>query len=180
MKALFLDRDGVINVENPNGYILRQEDFEFMSQVPEALALLQTQFDLMLVVTNQRCVGRKLISIEDLESMHSWMVGKLAQSNVRIDRVYYAPALDSDDFYRKPNPGMGLQALKDFPEIDVKNSFMVGNNLSDMEFGRKLGLTNIFLHTTSPAFATLPDLVDQQYAGLWEFAQHFISLKNTK
>lgn len=175
MKALFLDRDGVINVENPNGYILRQEDFEFMPRVPEALNLLTAHFDLMLIVTNQRCVGRKLISTEALEAMHTWMVETLAQSAVHIEKVYYAPALETDNFFRKPNPGMGLKALEDFPKIEVNKSYMVGNNLSDMEFGRKLGLHNVFLHTTSPAFDILPEIVDEQHAGLWEFAQRFIA-----
>lgn len=173
MKALFLDRDGVINVENPYGYILHQEDFRFMPKVPEALSRLSTFFDLILVVTNQRCVGKGLISAEDLEAMHDKMVEDLARYGVSIDKVYYAPALESDDYFRKPNIGMGKQALKDFPEINIKESVMVGNNISDMEFAKRLGLKTVFVYTTSPKWDILPSVVDEQYADLWEFAQHF-------
>lgn len=170
MKALFLDRDGVINVENEGGYILRQEDFEFLPGVPEAMAILRKHFDLFLVVTNQRCVGRKLIAVEDLEAMHHHMVREIEGQGGKIDRVYYAPALDRDDPYRKPNTGMGRQALKDFPKIDLSRSAIVGNNLSDMQFGKSLGLQTVFLSTTSEAYTLPHDLIDRQFPSLLEYA----------
>lgn len=171
MKALFLDRDGVINVENEGGYILRQEDFEFLPGVPEALAILREHFDLFLVVTNQRCVGRKLISVEDLEAIHHRMVREIEGQGGRIDRVYYAPASERDDLYRKPNTGMGEQALKDFPGIDLSRSVIVGNNLSDMQFGKSLGLHTVFLSTTSGMYTLPHDLIDRQFSSLLAYAQ---------
>jgi histidinol phosphatase-like enzyme len=75
------------------------------------------------------------------------MLGEIEDSGGRIDKIYFCTEMESPN--RKPNPGMGLQALKDFPEIELSKSIMIGNTLSDMEFGRNLGVKiNIFLPTT--------------------------------
>ena len=67
---------------------------------------------------------------------------------LRIDEIYYAPDLESDAHHRKPNTGMGLQAKQDFPSIDFSKSVMVGNNFSDMDFGKRLGMKTVFVETT--------------------------------
>lgn len=171
MRALFLDRDGVLNFENLGGYILSIDAFELMPGVTNAMRMLREHFDLFIVVTNQRCVGRGLITVQALEEMQRHMTELIAREGGHIDRIYYAPALDSDDHFRKPNIGMGEQALKDFPHIELDRSYIVGNNLSDMQFGKSLGLKTVFVTSTSPPYELPHDLIDLQFDSLLSFAE---------
>lgn len=168
MKVLFLDRDGVINIENMHGYILEKKDFVFYEGVPEAIRFFNSHFDKTIVVTNQRCVGKGLISEEGLKEIHDFMLAELALQNASIDAIFYAPELEDNHPNRKPNIGMGIQAKEKYPDIDFPNSVMVGNNLSDMKFGKQLGMKTVFLTTTS-------DYIDESHAKWCDF--HFASLK---
>ncbi|MEY2917319.1 MAG: hypothetical protein RIS73_1033, partial [Bacteroidota bacterium] len=84
------------------------------------------------------------------------------------DAIYYCPDMESPN--RKPNPGMGLQALKDFADIDLSKAIMVGNTLSDMAFGRNLGIKTVFLTTTRPEVDTNDKHIDAVYPSLISFA----------
>lgn len=170
MKALFLDRDGVINKEIEGHYVLSPESFEFYPDVLEALVKLKDHFDLFIIVTNQRCIGRGLLTVEGLSLIHKKMLNVIQEAGGRIDKIYFAPAVEEDNPWRKPNNGMGLQAKEDFPAIDFNQSFMVGNNPSDMKFGKSLGMKTVFLTTTISAFAMPNKLVDFQYNSLAAFA----------
>lgn len=170
MKTLFLDRDGVINVENENGYILDQQDFVFMDGVLEAMSIFKKHFDLIVVATNQRCVGKGMITIKDLSAMHLQMQETIAANDGRIDEVFFAPALESGDFDRKPNIGMAQQAKAQFPAIVFEQSVMVGNNLSDMQFGKTMDMQTVFLSTTSAPYTLPHTLIDKQYARLLDYA----------
>jgi len=142
--TLFLDRDGVINCHRPDDYVKCWEEFEFMPGILEALAVWNQQFKHIVVVTNQRGVGKGLMSEETLLDIHRRMVVAIEQHGGRIDKIYYCTDLHNDSPNRKPNPGMALQAKADFPDIDFSKSVMVGDSESDMEFGRRAGLTNVF------------------------------------
>ena len=147
--TLFLDRDGVINDEKHDDYIHKWEEFKFYDGVKEALKIFTEKFGKIFIVTNQRGVGKGLTKIEDLELIHKNMVQEFEDAGGRIDKIYYAPDLDNESINRKPNIGMGLQAQKDFPEINFSKSIMIGNTLSDMNFGRNLNVAaTIFLPTT--------------------------------
>ena len=147
--TLFLDRDGVINDEKHLDYIHKWEEFKFYEGVKEALAIFSKTFGKIVIVTNQRGVAKGLTKLEDLQTIHKNMISEFEVAGGRIDKVYYSADYDSDSPNRKPNPGMGLQAKADFPEIDFSKSVMIGNTLSDMRFGRNLGVAiNIFLPTT--------------------------------
>src|SRR5690242_17726367 len=99
------------------------------------------------MITNQRGVAKGLTKIADLNHIHKSMKEEIVAAGGRIDNIYVCTEMESEN--RKPNPGMGLQAIKDFPEIDLSKSVMIGNTLSDMKFGRNLGVAiNIFLPTT--------------------------------
>ncbi len=147
--TLFLDRDGVINDEKHLDYIHTWDEFKFYDGVKDALKIFAEKFGKIFIVTNQRGVAKGLTKLEDLEMIHKNMVKEFEDAGGRIDKIYYCVDLDDTNPNRKPNPGMGLQAKKDFPEIDFSKSIMIGNTLSDMKFGRNLNIAiNIFLPTT--------------------------------
>ena len=166
--TLFLDRDGVINRDKDQSYVFNWEEFKFYPGVLDSMELFNKTFNHILVVTNQRGVGRGMMSEADLLEIHQQMVEAIQDAKGRIDKIYYCISNNNDDPNRKPNPGMALQARKDFPDIDWLKSIIVGNSLSDMEFGRNAGMHTVFLKTTNPdiqlphpdidlAFNTLPD-----------------------
>ena len=138
--TLFLDRDGVINRHRPDDYVKTWEEFEFMPCILEALATWNKQFKHIVIVTNQRGVGKGLMSEETLLAIHRRMVEEIERHGGRIDKIYYCTDLNNDSPNRKPNIGMALPAKADFPDIDFSKSVMVGDSESDMEFGRRVGM----------------------------------------
>ena len=154
--TLFLDRDGVINHEEVGSYITRWEDFRFYGGVLDALRIFAGKFGRIFIVTNQRGVSKGLMTVQDLKDIHCHMLGMIEAHGGRIDKIYYCIDMESESPDRKPNPGMGLQAKKDFPEIDFKRSLMIGNTINDMIFGKKLGAYTLFITSNRPA-PGLPD-----------------------
>ncbi len=173
--TLFLDRDGVINHEKHQDYIHTWDEFVFYDGVTEAIAVFAKIFGRIIVVTNQKGVGKGVTKKEDLVLIHRNMMAAISAAGGRIDAVYFCSDLDDDSPNRKPNPGMGLQAVHKFPEIDLRRSIMVGNTLSDMQFGRNLGVQTIFLPTTRPEVDLNDERIDAFYNSLIDFA---IALKN--
>ena len=173
--TLFLDRDGVINDEKLNEYVLNWDQFIFSNGVLEAFKVLSTVFQRIIIVSNQRGVGKELMTEEDLLNIHKEMIKEVQGVGGKIDKIYYC--IDKNDrcFNRKPNPGMAIQAKNDFPSIEFNKSIMVGNKLSDMKFGRNAGMYTVFLTTTNPETPFPHPDIDAQYAGLLEFA---LSLKS--
>ena len=162
--TLFLDRDGVINKLIEDGYVKTQSHFEFQSGALEAIRLLSCVFGKILIVTNQRGIGRLLMTGDDLDEIHSFMLKEIENAGGSIDKIYYCPHLVEDDCdCRKPKTGMPLQAKKDFPDIDFNKSIMVGDTRNDMIMGQKLGMTTVFIGT-SLAF-------DYCYSSLISFAR---------
>jgi len=168
--TLFLDRDGVINYEKKNDYINTWEEFRFYEGVLEAMKVLAGKFKRIIIVTNQRGVGKGVTKLEDLHTIHFNMEQEVMAAGGRIDAVYYCSELDNDSIYRKPNPGMGHAACKQFPEIDLSKSIIVGNTLSDMGFGRNLGCFTVFLPTTRPEVNLQDEKIDAVYPSLLTFA----------
>jgi D-glycero-D-manno-heptose 1,7-bisphosphate phosphatase len=168
--TLFLDRDGVLNEEKENDYIRNKDEFVFYPNVLQAIEKASKCFGSIILVTNQRGVGRGLMTEEHLREIHAFMLDEIQQTGGRIDGIYYAPSIDKDDFLRKPNIGMGLQAQDDNPNIDFKKSIMVGNNLSDMEFGKRLNMYTVFVETTSNVKSPT-DEIDWRYPSLPNFIQ---------
>ncbi|QHS59425.1 D-glycero-alpha-D-manno-heptose-1,7-bisphosphate 7-phosphatase [Chitinophaga agri] len=168
--TLFLDRDGVINNEIRNGYVLSWDMFRFQEGVLPALSKLAKQFSRIVLVTNQRCIGRGLLTTEGLEAIHAKMLEAITASGGRIDKIYYCPDIDSDSPCRKPNGGMAMQAKKDFPEIDFSKAVMVGNTLSDMQFGKNQGMTTVFIPSTKPELPFPHPQMDYRCNGLLEFS----------
>ena len=168
--ALFLDRDGVINIESVGSYITSWSEFHFHDGVLNALATVSHLFSAIVVVSNQRGVGRGIMPVESLREINYNMSTAIGAAGGRIDKVYCCTATSDDDHNRKPNVGMGLQAQEDFPTIDFKNSIMVGNSISDMEFGKRLAMKTVFLTTKHGPFTMPHDLIDEQYPSLMDWA----------
>lgn len=140
--TLFLDRDGVINKNIDGGYVLDWEQFEFIDGVLETMPKLAKVFSKIIVVTNQQCIAKGLLTEEGLNEIHQNMMNMIELNGGRIDAVYYAPDMESEtDTLRKPKNGMAFLAKNDFPEIDFSKSIMVGDKLSDMKFGKSVEMT---------------------------------------
>jgi len=168
--TLFLDRDGVINVEKKDHYVLNPSEFIFLDGVTEAIKKLSKIFGLILIASNQRGIAKQLMTLEDLQNVHDYMLHEISQQNGRIDKIYFCADLDNSSPNRKPNPGMALQAQKDFPQIDFSKSIMVGNKLSDMQFGRNAGMHSVFIASTNPDTPFLHEHIDARFDSLLEFA----------
>ena len=168
--TLFLDRDGVINFERNNDYVKSWAEFKFYDESIKALPLLAAKFTTIVVTTNQKGVGRGIMTEESLQTIHHNMVSEIVKLGGRIDHIFYCTDLDNDSINRKPQPGMALQAKEKFPSIDFSKSIMVGNRTSDMEFGRNAGLHTVFLATTHPETAYPNPLIDYRFSHLLEFA----------
>ncbi len=144
--ALFLDRDGVINTRLPGTYVTRPSEFQWMPGNPKAIARLRPYFDYLFVVTNQQGVGKGMMRAEDLEDIHRHLLTGIEQAGGQVDRIYACPDLKSKPGNcRKPNPSMGLQAKAEYPDIDFARSVMVGDSLSDLQFGQALGMRNVWM-----------------------------------
>jgi histidinol-phosphate phosphatase family protein len=171
--ALFLDRDGVINEEKDGSYIFHKDEFIFYTGAKSALVKLSNLFDYVFIVTNQRGVGRGYMTVEALDEIHDHLIETIREGGGKINKIYYAPSVDNNHPDRKPNTGMALEAHKDYPDIDFAQSIMVGNNLSDMQFGKTMGMKTIFLSTTQAAIALPHSLIDEQYDSLKSWADTY-------
>ena len=139
-RAVFLDRDGVINQRPPEGdYITRWEDFHILPGVAEGIALLNRAGFSVIVVTNQRGVAKGLMTEADLQQMHERMTGELARAGAKIDATFYCPhEIEPRCDCRKPAPGMLLSAAR-LHGIDLRASWMIGDSDNDVEAGRNAG-----------------------------------------
>jgi D-glycero-alpha-D-manno-heptose 1-phosphate guanylyltransferase len=169
--ALFLDRDGVINEDKPGSYIFSADEFKFMKGGPEIFAKFARLFKHIIVITNQRGIGKGLMTEATLHLIHEKMSGAITGAGGRIDGIYFASSLLNKDHLRKPNPGMAVCALRDFPGIDLSRAIMVGNNISDMQFGRNAGMYTVFLSTTNQAIRLPHPDIDLRFDSLSDFAE---------
>ncbi len=168
--TLFLDRDGVINNERVGHYVLNWAEFYFSEKVLEALQILSEKVGTIIIISNQRGVGRKLMTEMDLSSIHQQMQKEITTAGGRIDGIYYCTEVEKECFFRKPNPGMALRAFEDFPQIDLQKCIMVGNKPSDMRFGRAAGVYTVFIETTNPHEPHPHPDVDARFPTLRAFA----------
>jgi D-glycero-D-manno-heptose 1,7-bisphosphate phosphatase len=169
-KALFLDRDGVINKEKD--YLYKVEDFEFIDGVFEALQYFQARDYLLIIATNQSGIARGFYTEEDFLALNQWMLQQFTRNEIHITKVYYSPfhpehgfgKYKKEAFCRKPNPGMILQAKEEF-DIDLEKSFLIGDKESDIEAGINAGIKmNILVksgHRIDPAKTKASLIIDR-------------------
>ena len=182
-KAAFLDRDGVICKEKHHLY--KPKDFEFIEGAPEAIEELRQQGYLIFVITNQAGVAKGLYTENDVNILHSLMLKKL-ESITHIDGIYYCPYHESGTVNeyikfspdRKPGDGMIQKAVEDMRkkgiDIDLKNSLLVGDKLSDIMAGKKAGIgTNILVRSghTIDENSTLPDIILDSLADVSRYTE---------
>lgn len=178
--SLFLDRDGVINRRLIDEYVRFVDEFEFIPGVLQGLAKINLFFKYFIVVTNQQGIGKRLMSVADLRNIHEHMVNEIEKAGGRIDEIYFSPHLKGDkNSTRKPEIAMALDAKLDFPDIHFDRSIMVGDSESDMIFGRKLGMKNIFIG--SPEESGIDDgLYDLAFYTLADFSHDLEEYFNRK
>ena len=150
VKALFLDRDGIINVDH--GYVHKIENFEFVDGIFEICTLAIEKGYQIFVITNQAGIARGYYEIIDFEHLTSWMKAEFKKRNIEISGVYYCPhhpvkgsneyKMDCD--CRKPKPGMIFKAISDH-NINIKQSIFIGDKISDMEAAAAAGIDNRIL-----------------------------------
>lgn len=140
-KALFLDRDGVINEDF--GYVFKIEDFKFIDGIFELLKEFKKRDFLIIIITNQSGIQRGYYTTKDFEILTDYMKDEFKKRDINIDKVYFCPHLSGCEC-RKPNPGMILAAKDEFG-IDFSKSYLIGDKLSDIEAGKNAGVKNLFL-----------------------------------
>jgi len=144
VKVVFLDRDGVINKKIENGYVLDWKDFKFLPDVDKAIKLLNDKDIPVIVISNQACVGKGLITIDKLNDINNRMVRELGGKGVWIDDVFVCPHKKEDNCdCRKPKVGLFRQAAEKH-DIDFKGSWFIGDSSEDVEAGKSAG-TNTYL-----------------------------------
>ena len=147
--TLFLDRDGVINQKLEGRYVTNFNEFVFVKNSDLAIRKLHKIFKRILIVTNQQGIGKGIMTEDDLNLLHLQMQRKLNPDFDLIDKIYFCPCLEGDSCNcRKHKTGMLEQAKLDFPEIIIKNSFLIGDSESDIEAGNKFGLKTIKVNET--------------------------------
>lgn len=170
--AVFLDRDGTINEDT--GYVHRVGEVVWIPGALDAIARLNAADLLVVLVTNQGGIAHGYYTETDVDALHDWMHGALAEAGARLDAVYYAPAhpggvveryaVEHPD--RKPGTGMFERAIREHG-IDPARSFMVGDKTSDLVPGRRLGMRTVLVetghgrdHLDAPADYVAPSLAE--------------------
>lgn len=143
-KALFLDRDGTINIDH--GYVYRQEDFEFIPGIFELCARAQELGYLIIVITNQSGIARGYYTEADYANITAYMVAQFAERGIRIADVLHCPELSGPN--RKPAPGLFLQAQQRHG-LDMAASVSVGDKPRDVEAAAQAGCGSNFLYQDS-------------------------------
>ncbi len=178
--SLFLDRDGVINVKLENRYVTKWKEFQLADYVPEALILLSEIFPRIFVVTNQQGIGKGVMSENDLRLIHENLSEIIFEkTGFAFTDIFYCPHhKDQNCNCRKPKIGMALQAKKAHPEVRFNKSWMVGDSMSDMIFGKKLNMTTVFIDSgksNNQFIKQYNKQIDFAFNDLLEFANY---LKN--
>lgn len=147
-KAVFLDRDGVLNRKGGPYYIFREEDLILNNGVIEALQYFSEKDYLLIVVTNQGGIAKGSFTSEQLERLHDNMISELAASGITLTAIYYCPHHPdiSDCECRKPGSLMFEKAILEH-DIDRENSFMIGDSVIDIQASEKAGIKGILIPT---------------------------------
>jgi histidinol-phosphate phosphatase family protein len=163
--SLFFDRDGVINRRLVDDYVKKPDDFEFLEEVPQSLAFFKKHFKYLFLVTNQQGIGKGLMTVSDLKQVHHFMMSTLEKERGQFDALFYCPHLAVEACNcRKPQIGMAKQAQQQFPDIDFSQSILLGDSVSDMQFGRNAGMKTVWIGALSPKVT--PQMWDAQFESL--------------
>lgn len=162
-KAIFLDRDGVINKERKD-YVKSIKEFQILDDIPKAIKMLKNSGFLIIVITNQSAINRGLVKIETLNEIHDFLQQILKENNTSIDDFYFCPHRPDENCYcRKPNPGMLEKAAQEH-DIDMNQSFLIGDSLSDIQAAQKAGCKGILLNQNQNLLKIVTDKINANFA----------------
>ena len=160
-KALFLDRDGIINVDY--GYVYQKEKFEFTKNIFELLTLFVKNGYLLFIVTNQSGIGRGYYTLDDFEHLSDWMLQQLKNKNIPIQSLQYCPHAPEDRCRcRKPNTDM-IDKIAQTYTIDFAKSWLIGDKQSDIDLayaaniGSTVAIGNDTIHNATYEFTTISE-----------------------
>jgi D-glycero-D-manno-heptose 1,7-bisphosphate phosphatase len=146
VRYVFLDRDGVLNRKMPEGvYVAEWAQFAWLPGAIEALVRMKRAGQTVIVVSNQRGIALRRITTTQLECLHERMQDDLARNDARLDAIYCCPHDYGECHCRKPDTGLFEQAFQNFPQADAGNSVLIGDSLSDIQAGLRLGMKTIFI-----------------------------------
>jgi D-glycero-D-manno-heptose 1,7-bisphosphate phosphatase len=165
VRYVFLDRDGVLNRKMPEGaYVSDWAQFEWLPGAVEAIVRMNRANLTVILVSNQRGIALGRATAEQVERIHDNMQSYLARHGARLDAIYYCPHDIGECHCRKPDVGLFEQATKDFPQVNADNSVVIGDSLSDIQAGQRLGMKTIFIRGEAdrqkPAADTAATLAD--------------------
>lgn len=185
LRTVFLDRDGVINEKMPEGqYVRAPAELRVLPGVPNAIARLNRAGVRVLVLSNQRGVALGLYTPSDVDMIHDYLQRELARSGAKVDAFFFCPHDKNVCTCRKPLPGMFEQALEQFPDLSRESSIMVGDSLSDIEFGRRLGICTIWIEgsaaTRKSGWQDAGKLADMRFRSLPEAVDALLNLHSGK
>jgi histidinol-phosphate phosphatase family protein len=183
IEYVFLDRDGVLNRQPPDGrFVTCAEELELLPGVEDAVAALNRSRRKVIVVTNQRGIALGLYSHDDLERMHSLLRELLEAHGAHLDGIYFCPHDEGQCNCRKPLTGLFEQAFLDFPAARPENSLMAGDSLCDIEAGLRLGMRTAFIagdvETGSAEADRARTLAQLSVASLPELVHRYLCLGN--
>lgn len=151
-KGLFLDRDGVINIDK--NYVYKIEDVDFINGIFEFCEYFQQKGFLLFIITNQAGIARGYYGIEEFQRLSDWMISVFRERGITISKVYFCPHhpdITGPCDCRKPNPGMILRAAQEF-DLDLPESVLVGNHRSDLQAGENAGIGRNYIFSEPSDF----------------------------
>jgi len=147
-KAVFLDRDGVINEERKD-YVKKISEFKILKNVDRSVQLLKENNFLIIVITNQSAINRGIISEDTLNEIHQFLHEHMKKNNAALDGIYFCPHTPNENCQcRKPKPGMIIQAANDY-DIDLNQSWFIGNSYNDLTAAKEAGCKGILIDETN-------------------------------
>ena len=160
-KAIFLDRDGVINQERKD-YVKKLDEFRILDKTSDAINIIKNNGFLVIIITNQSAINRKLLSVETLNKIHEKLQSYLEKYDTSFDGVYFCPHIPSENCEcRKPKPGLIVQAVTDF-QIDLSQSYMIGDSETDIQAARNAGCKGILLKKDQTLLEVVVDLFESE------------------
>lgn len=168
--SLFLDRDGVINRKLDNDFVTSLEEFEYFPNTESTIVKLSNFFKYTFVVTNQRCIDEGLLLERDLKKIHNQLVKDIEYLGGKIDKIYYCPHLkELKCECRKPGTLMAQWAKQDFPDVNFVKSIIIGDSLTDLQFGKSLGMKTVYIKQKN-SMPEAGNLADYIFKNIYEFS----------
>lgn len=182
LRTVFLDRDGILNEKMPEGrYVTSWSEFKLLPGVPESLGRLNRAGMRVIVVSNQRCIALGICAAQDVEAIHIAFQNLLLSFGAHVDAFYFCPHNDGQCNCRKPLPGLYELAVSAYPDINSESSVMIGDSLSDIEFGRGIGMLTVLVDGNpegrKPGFRAAVEIADLHFPTLTQAVDSLLNKK---